>query len=762
MQYLRYNTDSQEVVFGIFVDSTDGNTEETGLTIANTDIKIWKAGATTLANKNSGGATHISNGIYYAVFDSTDTNTLGSGKAFVHVSGALYTILEFCVLPQKVYDSMIAGSDNLEVDTIQIEGSDATNQLNAATPSVTVSDKTGFSLSSAGVSAVQSGLSTFDPSSDTVARVTLVDTCTTNTDMRGTDGANTTAPDNASITAIKAKTDSLTFTTPLKVDATATVSTEGLATEAKQDTMITHLTDIKGSTLTAQQVWEYTTRTLSAFGFSVTVGTNNDKTGYSLSATPPTAAAIADAVWDETTSGHSTSGTAGAAIIAAGSAGDPWSASLPGAYSSGTAGNIIGNRIDAAISSRSSHSAADVWSVTTRTLSSFGSLVSDIVSGVWGAATRTLSAFGFTVTASSVTDKTGYSLATTPPTAAQIRSEIDSNSTQLAAIIANIAALNNVSTSQVLAQVQSALNTYDAPTKAELDSAVSTLATSSELSTVAGYIDTEITSIKAVTDKLDTALEADSTVYRFTLNALENAPSGGAGGGDATAENQTTIINHLTEIKGSGFTSTDTLESIRDKINTITTDVSGSNLVTIVLEDNNNLRVNEAKIEIWDEHTTNFQTVKESNSSGQAIFPLSDGTYTVVVRKSGYSFTNYTLIVPDTLNITITGASLRPLAPLHSELCVIYGYFFDAEGRPFINNKFTATLTVTNIYEENNSFYYSNIYGKDLVGTYNSITGLLTFTIVRGVTVKLTIPMFNIDKSFTVSDSATMSLDTIL
>ena len=244
---LRYNTDGQEVVFGIFVDSTDGNTEETGLTIANTDIKIWKAGATTLANKNSGGATHISNGIYYAVFDATDTNTLGSGKAFIHVSGALYCILEFNVLSQNAYDAKY-GSAYLTVNTVQIEGTDATNQLSAATPSVTVSDKTGFSLSSAGVTAVQSGLSTFDASSDTVARVTLVDTCTENTDMRGTDGANTTAPDNASITAIKAKTDSLTFTTPLKVDATATVSTAGLATEAKQDVITTHLTDIKGST----------------------------------------------------------------------------------------------------------------------------------------------------------------------------------------------------------------------------------------------------------------------------------------------------------------------------------------------------------------------------------------------------------------------------------------------------------------------------------------------------------------------------------
>ena len=38
------------------------------------------------------------------------------------------------------------------------------------------------------------GLSTFDPATDAVANVTLVDTCTTNTDMRGTDGANTTTP----------------------------------------------------------------------------------------------------------------------------------------------------------------------------------------------------------------------------------------------------------------------------------------------------------------------------------------------------------------------------------------------------------------------------------------------------------------------------------------------------------------------------------------------------------------------------------------
>jgi hypothetical protein len=53
------------------------------------------------------------------------------------------------------------------------------------------------------------GLNDFNPALDVVANVTLVDTVTTNTDMRGTDGANTTAPDNASITAILADTNEL-------------------------------------------------------------------------------------------------------------------------------------------------------------------------------------------------------------------------------------------------------------------------------------------------------------------------------------------------------------------------------------------------------------------------------------------------------------------------------------------------------------------------------------------------------------------------
>jgi len=169
--YLKQSTASQEVPLGYFVDSTDGNTEEPGLTIANTDIKLWKAGATTLANKNSGGATHIANGVYYCVLDATDTGTLGSLIIFVHVSGALVVKVECVVLAANIYDSLIGGGDLLDVEL--------------------------------GTVATASALSTVSGKVDAVDD--LVDT--------------EVAAIKTVVDAIKAKTDSLTFTVANKVNA---------------------------------------------------------------------------------------------------------------------------------------------------------------------------------------------------------------------------------------------------------------------------------------------------------------------------------------------------------------------------------------------------------------------------------------------------------------------------------------------------------------------------------------------------------------
>jgi hypothetical protein len=144
--FLRQSTASQEIPLGYFVDSTDGNTAETALSIANTDIDIWKTGATTLADKNSGGATHIAGGIYYCVLDATDTDTIGPLVVYCKVAGALATRTECCVLDEAVYDSLFGtaalitsgtGTGQLSV-TSGVASANVTQWLGnaAATPTV--------------------------------------------------------------------------------------------------------------------------------------------------------------------------------------------------------------------------------------------------------------------------------------------------------------------------------------------------------------------------------------------------------------------------------------------------------------------------------------------------------------------------------------------------------------------------------------------------------------------------------------------------
>lgn len=56
----------------------------------------------------------------------------------------------------------------------------------------------------------------------------------------------------------------------------------------------------------------------------------------------PTAAANADAVWDEQLSGHTTTGSAGAALGSVGASADPLQNQVPGSYAPGSAGAALG------------------------------------------------------------------------------------------------------------------------------------------------------------------------------------------------------------------------------------------------------------------------------------------------------------------------------------------------------------------------------------------------------------------------------------
>lgn len=107
--FLKQSTASQSRALGPFLDDADFKTAETGLTIANTDIKLVSNGGAS-ANKNSGGGTHRVNGIYGVTFDATDTATVGELEVSVIVAGALPVFDKFFVVEEAVYDALFAAS----------------------------------------------------------------------------------------------------------------------------------------------------------------------------------------------------------------------------------------------------------------------------------------------------------------------------------------------------------------------------------------------------------------------------------------------------------------------------------------------------------------------------------------------------------------------------------------------------------------------------------------------------------------------------
>ena len=132
MLTFRQSTASQEIPLGPFVDANDGFTEETALTIANTDIKIWKTGATNLVDKNSGGATHMAKGVYSAVLDATDTNTIGPMVVTAGLAGARPIRVECEVLSPALFDSMF-GTVGIKADIAAVNTfTDAAARLSMA------------------------------------------------------------------------------------------------------------------------------------------------------------------------------------------------------------------------------------------------------------------------------------------------------------------------------------------------------------------------------------------------------------------------------------------------------------------------------------------------------------------------------------------------------------------------------------------------------------------------------------------------------
>lgn len=342
MQFLKQSTASQIISLGQFVDDNDGKTAETALTITNTDIKLKKAGATAV-NKNSGGATHDASGFYHATLDATDTNTVGHLRVFVAVSGALTVWEDFTVVEEAVYDALFGSSavgpllanaaptnfGDLAITATTGQVTVGTNNDKTGYTASTVSDKTGYSISGT--------KTTLDALNDVSAADVNAQCDTALTDY----DAPTKAEMDSAFTEIKGATWATTDTLEQIHDDLAVVDTE-------VGDIQTDLTDAMGATFSTA------TDSLEAIRDR---GDAAWTTGAGGSA--PTVGEIADAVWDETLADHLGAGSTGSGLNSASSAGDPWNTALPGAYSAGSAGKILGDNLNATVSSRATQTSVD-------------------------------------------------------------------------------------------------------------------------------------------------------------------------------------------------------------------------------------------------------------------------------------------------------------------------------------------------------------------------------------------------------------------
>jgi len=280
--FLRQST-SQAVNFGPFLDSTDGVTAETGLTIAQADMQLSKDGGTYAQKSAAGNATHDVDGHYTTTLSTTDTGTTGVLRLQVNVTGALPVWETFFVLTATAYDSLHTGTYN-NVAATDIVSAGAITTLAGAVANVdlvdTLTTYTGNTPQTANHTAAIADIPTvaefnartlaaadyFDPAADTVANVTLVATTTTNTDMRGTDNAflAASAPTNFS-------NMSISVTTGL-VDITQTAADKAWSTAARTVTAPTNITS-DGAAINA------TAGVINTVNLTNTTTTNTDMRG---------------------------------------------------------------------------------------------------------------------------------------------------------------------------------------------------------------------------------------------------------------------------------------------------------------------------------------------------------------------------------------------------------------------------------------------------------------------------------------------------
>lgn len=207
------------VCLGPFVDRTDDYTPESGLATnmdgASGILLSKNGGAMALRASGLSSTAYDINGFYRAHLGASDTNTLGDMVvSYTETATTKPRSYEYTIVPANIYDSLVAGTDNLQVDTTQINGS------------------------ASGASGIADlGVSGYNASTHKVAGVVLTDT-TTNLTNAASSGDFTSTQKASITTAVNAATGMVaaSVTNPVTVsgDFSSTMKTS-IASGVRQE-----------------------------------------------------------------------------------------------------------------------------------------------------------------------------------------------------------------------------------------------------------------------------------------------------------------------------------------------------------------------------------------------------------------------------------------------------------------------------------------------------------------------------------------------
>ena len=366
MQYLKADT-ATTVRIGPFVDDADGKTAETGLTIAQADVRLSKGGAAAAQKSDATSATHDENGYYRVPLNTADTNTEGTLDVCVSVAGALPVVFRYEVLPAEVFDAIVGGTDKLQVDLVQAAGS-AVSGVGDFADAVWNKDVSLYATANqAGTLLKTAEANTEDLKTTTVVKADVVsisgDSTAANNLESYCDG---TTPIPANITQINGSAASVSSAVNANVTQVAGSAVAGV-NDFKAD-----VSGLPTSSQIADAVWDEAQSghtTAGTFGLYLDAAVSGVSTGG------VSAADIADAVWDEALAGHVVAGSAGKALADAeadadailtdtattlptqiGALNDPTAAAVATAVRSELTTELA--RIDASITSREASGAA--------------------------------------------------------------------------------------------------------------------------------------------------------------------------------------------------------------------------------------------------------------------------------------------------------------------------------------------------------------------------------------------------------------------